>query len=381
MDARRRTVIAACVAVVLVSAGVAVALVVADRPAVSEEQRPGGFTPAEPTAEPTHSVVPTYTGPAVPGAEGTPTAGVPADGAVTPSPGAAVPLRAPVVAYRRDGWLCMTAEVDPAEKRLVRSSAGPFALSPDGVTLAWIDEASGRLGLTDTVRGVSVTVGPALASSQPSWAADSSRVVYTAPGPAAMRVRTDGTGAETLFDGTGAVCASSGGSIVGISATAPDELVVWHGGGRTVRIGAGAPVAAVVADGARVYFATRPAVTERSRIRSIAPDGTDLRDLASASASVKPVMIDDLRLAPDGGTLAYVERGDDGYARVFTVRQDGGTPLPLPGRRDCLLVGWGADGKTLLVIEGNALQGEVTSLARVRPDGTARTVLIRGASR
>jgi len=379
VGARPRAVIVACIAVAVVSAGAAVALLMADRSAVPEEERPGGFTPAQPTEEPTHSVVPTYTGPAVPGAEETPPGGAPADAAVSSSPGATAVQRAPVVAYRREGWVCVTSETEPEEKRLVRSSAGPFALSPDGATLAWIDEASGRLALTDTVRGVSVTVGPALASWQPSWAPDSSSVVYTAPGPTVARVGKDGTGIQTLFEGSDAVCPSSGGGVAGVSARSPDEIVVWREGGHVARIDVGAPVTSVAADDARVYYATRSVGTARARLGSVARDGTDQRDLALSSASTKPVMITDLRLAPGGDALAYVERGDDGYARVFTVSLDGGAPLPLPGRRDVLLVGWGADGKALLVVEGNALQGEETSLVRVRPDGTARAVLREGA--
>lgn len=380
MSARRRAVIAACVAVAVVSAGAAVALIVGDRPAVPEERRPGGFTPAQPTEEPTHSAVPTYTGPVVPGAEETPPAGAPADGAQPTRPGAAELQRAPVVAYRRDGWLCVTSETEPAEKRLVRSSAGPFALSPDGATLAWIDEASGRLVLTDAARSGSVTVGPGLVSSQLSWAPDSGAVAYTAPGPVVRRVLRDGTGVQTLFEGQDGVFASSGGDVVGISAGGASEIVVWREGGRVARIDVGAPVTSVAADDARVYYATRPSGTTPAQLGSIARDGTDPRGLAHSSAPTKPVMITDLRLAPDGRVLAYVERGDDGYARVLTVRLDGGAPLSLPGRRDCLLLGWGADGRSLLVIEGNALQSKVTSLVRVRPDGTARVVLREGAS-
>jgi len=378
VSARRRAVIAACVAVAVVSAGAAAALLMADRPAVPEEQRPGGFTPAQSTEEPTHSAVPTYTGPVVLGAEETPPAGAPTDGAQPTRPGAADPQRAPVVAYRRDGWLCVTSETEPAEKRLVRSSAGPFALSPDGATLAWIDEASGRLLLIDTARGESATVGPAVPSA-PSWASDSEAVVYTAPGPVVRRVLRDGTGAQTLFEGQEGVFASRGGSVVGISAGGASEIVVWREGGRVARIDVGAPVTSVAADDARVYYATRSVGTARARLGSIARDGTDPRDLVHSSASAKPVMVTDLRLSPDGRILAYAERGDDGYARVFTVRLDGGAPVPLPGRRDCLLLDWGADGQSLLVIEGNAVQSEVTSLVRVRPDGTARVVLKEGA--
>ncbi len=49
-------------------------------------------------------------------------------------------------------------------------------------------------------------------------------------------------------------------------------------------------------------------------------------------------------------------------------------------RRDNYFLQWSADSAWLYLIEGNAFQGESTSLYRVGRDGQGRRLLVQGAS-
>jgi hypothetical protein len=48
-------------------------------------------------------------------------------------------------------------------------------------------------------------------------------------------------------------------------------------------------------------------------------------------------------------------------------------------RHDDYLLRWSADGKKVLFIDGNVLQGDTTQLMSARPDNTLRLTVVRGA--
>ena len=400
IDRRRRTaLVVSGLVVVLAAAGGLLAVVTGGPSPVGTGEATRTITPAEPTTESIRTEVGTYTLPAVPGDDGeagtpgTPGAAAPGTSGTAvpgpPAPGASVAettKRAPLVAYRRDGWLCVSAEDGSAETRIAESAAGSFALSPDGGALAWIDEQSKMLrlalvsgGWTAGVGSVK-TVGPAEADT-PAWAPDSAWLVYTAPGPTVTRVRRDGSEAARLFTGSKPSVSADGSVVVGASAAAVSSvggaIEMWRDGTGTRTQVSGA-VTALASDGPRVYFA----IAEAEGTPSIAHarvDGGDVRPLVEVPASSRQVVFTDLILSPDGSRLIYAEHGDDGYSRVFVVNVIGGTPMSLALRRDCYPLGWSSDGASVFLIEGNALQGERTSLVRVGVPGGAREYVVQGA--
>ena len=91
------------------------------------------------------------------------------------------------------------------------------------------------------------------------------------------------------------------------------------------------------------------------------------------------VSIGSLVMSPDGSWLAYAEQGDDHSARVYAIPAGGGAVVRISGRRDAYPLQWaGAD--TLLLIEGNATQGEATSLVSAVVTSGVRKLIVEGAS-
>ena len=245
VENRRKAGIAAAIAIAVL--GVAGTLALS---ATREPMRGGSgetsstITPAEETSE-TSAAVPsdgddaadgTAGGPDGSGAEG----GV---GAVT-----AVPARGALVAYRREGKLCVSAEDGSGERALADSLAGVYTLSPDGGTIAYV-EGGGGLSLVDVASGAAVTVGPAT-QDPPSWAPDSSWLVYTAPGPVVMLVPRSGHGAIQLFAGSMPVVSVADGIVV--AAAESGGIAVWRGGALSV-VPTPGTVTGLATDGASVW--------------------------------------------------------------------------------------------------------------------------------
>jgi len=370
---RRRKVgiiIAAAVAVVAV---VAAGLVVAGRGSRSADEAGAerSFTPAGETVEATLSVEPGGDQ-TPPPSSGPPNASVP-DPEV---PGAAGVTRAPVVAYRAAGWLCVSDENGVGGRQVVPSAAGAFALSPDGATLAYVDAASGELWLADVADAGAVFIGPAEADL-PSWSPDSSWVAYTAPGPKVTRVGRAGGTKTVLFPGSMPSVSSVGSLVEGLSPAG--EIVMWQDGAAR-RLRPAGVVTSVACGAAGAYYGTIAASGGEASVRLMTTAGDD-RVLVATPAAPRAVTFGDLMLSPDGSWLAYAERSDDGYSRMYAVPSAGGAPSELCIRRDCYPLRWTADGSALLFIEGNAFQGDPTALMRVRPDGGSRRLLLSGVER
>lgn len=378
MDARRRTAITALsVAAVLLAGVVVFAVTSADRSGAGDEAPPP-ITPAEVTLEPTRSVVATYAPPDVGAGE----PGSSPDGPQTgdagsgrSAPGGPTVERSPLVAYRRDGWLCVVAEDGSGERRVAQAAGGAFALSPDGRALAWVEDDAGVLRVCDVASGVVVETGPAL-PGWPSWAADSSALVYTAPGPVVMRVPRDGDREQRLFAGSRPTyAADSADVVVGASADGDGSRVVVWRGGSTTRFGAQGRVTGIAAAGDALCVALASSDGEAPAIQVLdARDGT-VRGRFGRPSTDRAVAVTSLMPSPDGRWLAWTESGDDGYSRLFVARTGSAEVHALAGRRDCVPLGWSADGTALLAIEGNAFQGELTRLVSIGvPDGVRRTV-------
>ncbi len=331
-------------------------------------------------------------GPAVPGKAGeatttvtesfTVTASVSATSTVaTPTVGATstVPAfprftRATKVAYRLGGALWVAEESGAGPQKVATSAAGAFALSPDGATLAVVDAASKRLVLVEVGSSRVATVGPADVRS-PVWAPSSQWVAFT-NGAEVRRVAADGSGLRYLGKGTHVAVGPDAAAF----AYAGEGAVTYvDASGKQTRIPVRGRVDDLALGSDRLFYAVGGASRSVMSVRSVALDGSCDKQLAGSSADTKAGMYDELALSPDGSWLAYAVAGDDLHSRLRAMHTDGSADTALSLRHDDYLVKWSADGTTVLFIDGNVLQGEATQLMSVRPDGTLRTSILKGA--
>lgn len=374
IDRRHRALIALGVGVLVLTA-VVVGVAIVGR--IEPDPSPGAppvITPAEQTEAPA-SVVPSYT-PA-------PTPTVDPSEAITPgdfrpgtasAPGATAHQRAALVAYRRDGALCVASEDGSGARTLLPSASGAFALSPDGTIVAAVDD-NGVLWLHAVAGGQPVRVGAAEPET-PAWAPDSSWLVYTAPGPKVMRVGRDGADGQALMAGRMPAVAADGGSVVAVSPVSRDPAVLVWRGAAVARHTVSAPVTGVACDGVRIYLGTAPSSASGATLRSVTLDGKDGRVLVGGTQAMDDASFVSLGVSPDGVWLAYACHGDDGRSEVYALRLAGGDPVRISGRRDSYPLQWGATPGAFYLIEGNALQGETSSLVSVTlPAGTGRLVV------
>jgi hypothetical protein len=294
----------------------------------------------------------------------------------------AEPLIAPKIAYRKDGKLYVSAENGGGEQEVAASGRGAFTLSPDGTRLAWIDVADAALHVTE-VGGEDIVVGVA-EDVAPSWAPDSAWLVFTVPseqGSIVYRVKADGSTPEMLAPGHSARVSGDGQSVALIASAGPgqpgDVVVVDDEGDRLGHIAGAMAVEAVPVRGVIVYSVAGGKDAEE--IRAADPDGTDVMTLVGPARLGVPAVYAQLEPSPDEELLKYAATGDDGYSRVYVVELSGTpTPLALSIRRDTYPLRWASDARNLFIVEGNAFQGEKTSVIRVSEGGLGRTVVVEG---
>lgn len=300
-----------------------------------------------------------------------------ATGAVASSAVATVTGREPYLAYRKDGALWVAREDGTGETRLAAARDGDFALSPDGRTLAAVDAARGVLLLVDVASKRTAEL-PGADDLRPSWAPDSSWVAYTTDVPSArcVSVRPDGTGARTLAAGVGPRVSLDGGSVAFLEAGTARLAVARVGGaGRVVPGVTEVSGYEWAAGGVLVYATPGPGPSKLVRSR---PDGSDAVVLDTYSGA-RGAVFSQITPSPNGARIAYAETGDDGFSRLWAIAVDGSGRRYLSVRRDDYPVAWWADGSRIVFVQGNALQGETVDLMVVRPDGTARYLLVDGA--
>lgn len=368
VENRRKAGIAAAVAMAVLGVAATIALSAGRAPEDgSRGEASSTLTPAEETTETTM--------PASTEDDGADDAGTaPGTGQESASAGPAKYVHAPLVAYRRNGMLCVAAEDGSAARELAPSADGVFALAPDGSSIAVVDAGSATLLIIDVASGAQVSVGPA-AQDTPSWAPDSTWLVYTAPGPAVMRVARSGTGGAQLFAGSLPNVSVVDATVV--AAAASGEMAVWRNGSLTLLPAAGA-ITGLATDGTTVWCGSLSAEGGASLCAGTI-GGSDRRVVVASPQSTRAVTFSDLLLSTDGGQLVFSEQGDDGYSRMFAVPAAGGEAVALSVRRDCYPLRWTVDGTAVLFIEGNSFQGEPTSLMRSSATGMARRLLVSGA--
>ena len=378
IDRRHRALIALGAGVLAVVAIVIVFLLTGEPgPDATPETAPV-ITPAEQTEEPT-AVIPSYPLTPTADASAAATPGGPGTGASAAGPGETTSQPAALIAYRRAGALCVAGEDGSGERAVVPLGSGVFALSPDRTMIAAVDD-SGVLWLHTLEDGQSLRIGQAEPDA-PVWAPDSSWLVYTAPGPKVMRVNRGGTDVRALMTGRMPSVAADGRSVVAVSpASREPAVLVWRGTG-VARHAVSVPITAVACDGERIYLGTAPSGASGATLRSITLAGTGDRVLVGGSQDMRDASFVSIIVSPDGTWLAYACHGDDGRSELYALQLGETDPIRISGRRDSYPLQWAASGEVFYLIEGNALQGEATSLVSVAlPSGTRRLV-VSGASR
>ncbi|MDO8915832.1 MAG: hypothetical protein Q7W16_07110 [Coriobacteriia bacterium] len=314
-----------------------------------------------------------------------------ATSAVAPAGPTAVAMRRPYIAYRAGGSIWVCGEHGGGPHPVYSAGGGVFSLSPNALTLAYVDGASGILRMVDLASGRATTVGPAT-PLRPEWAFDSTFVVYTRPAPGGQseevaRVDANGGAARGLLqgwrgrlmpDGKAVIAApvmAAGGS-VGIAVLSDGRRVASTGKVRSEEV-CPAIGGLYFADSGGLATTTGGPLSSPS-IRWIGYDGKGERMLVARPSASAGVTFAELRLSPDGGWLVYAEAGDDGYSRLYALRTTGGAPVALTPHLDGYFVGWSADGSELLLVEGNAMQGEATRVSAMRPDGSGHRIVVEG---
>ncbi len=373
IERRRRALIAAGAGAVLVAMAVVVVVLLTRAPAAGPsatyEPIPGsGVATTPPTTDATGSV--TATG-----------AARADDASATASATGSTAAATCQIAY--SARVIRVASLTGREVTLAKSSEGVFRfVRPDSRTLAYVDAARRARARRCRVR-TPVTVGPA-ALDRPVWPTGSGWCAYTGAGTQAgvRRVSRDGSGASTLFAGESPTVSRDGSVIAGIriSADGSTSLVILRSGRATT-----VPVTGFALDIAvtpsRVFYAVAADDLADAEIRSADLSGGGTIVLRSGTQAGARSSFQELCVSPDGLRLAFAEAGDDGYSRLFAMNVgDGSAFVPLSVRRDDYPLCWGCDGR-LYFIEGNAWQGEATSLMAVGPDGTGRTTVLKDAGR
>ena len=145
-----------------------------------------------------------------------------------------------------------------------------------------------------------------------------------------------------------------------------------------VAVPSGDPIG--IALGNNRLFISTMSPAEGGSIWSVAFDGSGAKQLVkSGTAGNKGATFGRMLPSADGVSLLYAAESDDGYSRMWIVPSAGGAPFSLSSRRDNYPLLWSVSGKDILFIEGNAFQGEATSLYHVSPSGSRRLMLVNGA--
>lgn len=340
----------------------------------------GGFEPAQPTSASPLPGIDTSS-PASTDAESR-TAGVePVGGGETGF------TRASRIAFRLGGTIYVADESGSAPSTVARSERCRYALSPDGMTLALVEQ--GELVLFDTASGARIPVSDA-ADQEPAWLPDSSGLLFVRADTEhhgdvtdVWRVGRDGSGLKKLQQG-GSPSVSRDGRIVvvvGLPSVAMDSSFVFvsRDGARFKKLKVRGGIATAAAAEGGVVYAGILDGEGRARIVAVSVDDGEQAELGESSAADVAATWGRLVISPDGSCMAAEAAGDDGFSRVSILSLPGGKKTTVSVRRDGYLRGWSSTGEWLFYIEGNSFQGEATALMRVGCDGVGRRAIVTGA--
>jgi hypothetical protein len=304
-------------------------------------------------------------------AAGVATTEAPETSAPVPTP---VFTRAPHVAYRKDGALWLAGERGGSPLRVVTSRSGRFSLSPDAKTLAVVDGTTSVLTLVDVSSSKVTTVGVA-DIRPPVWSPSSAWLAFVR-GTAVSRVARDGSGVRPIGTGDQVAIAPDGESY---AVAASGTVTVTPRDGEPGRFVVKGNVSGLALGTGRIFYAISGTSRSTLSVHSAAFDGSGDKRLVGPPADTAAGSYTDLTLAPGGAWFAYAAAGDDMHSRLHAMHVDGTSDVLLSLRRDDYLLRWSGDGRTMLYIDGNDLQGDPTQLMSIHPDGTNRLTVLAGA--
>ena len=290
--------------------------------------------------------------------------------------------RAPKLAYRLDGDLYVAAEDGTGAVRVAESAMGFWSLSPDAKWLAYVDAAAETLHIA-MVGGGDREIGPA-ADSRLSWSPDSQTLAYARSDSGRFEVHTvraDGSAGRSIGPGHSPEISRDGKSIAFIGSGVPGQVgnVVLAGIDGSNAGGVGIKASEIVWGGDGLIFTSSSAEPGEERLYTALADGSSARELVGAAKEEKPVMYASLCTSPDGKRLAFAAHGDDGFSRAYVVETLDPSPVALSVRRDTYPQCWSSESDRVFFIEGNAFQGEQTSLMGAMPNGLGRVTIVEGA--
>jgi Tol biopolymer transport system component len=307
----------------------------------------------------------------------------------TSQPGTTAPSAGRRIAFHLGKTIYLASE-DAKSKTPMHVNGTNYALSPDGRAVAAIED--GKLMVASVgqhlLASSPATPGLTAEAIAPVWLPDSSAVLFVRSdkdGTAHIWILNRVTGAASEFaEGAGVAVAPDSQTVAIVptgDATTPTISVsrLSGGSGTTFQVPSGEPVA--VAMGRDRVFVSTVSAAGSSAIWSVTYDGKKKVKLVGNSPAVNAsVTYGELMLSPDGKKLLFAADGDDGYSRLWIVPTAGGTPTAISRRRDGYALGWSRDGKGVIFIEGNAFQGQTTSLWLSDLTGRRRTKLVEGAT-
>ncbi|MDR3687072.1 MAG: hypothetical protein P4L93_08975 [Coriobacteriia bacterium] len=382
---RNRTMLIAgvlAIVVVLIGAGVALAIL-AHRPA---PVRPH-MTPAQETsASPQPSLLTSSSLGATSSVVSTSTSSTTTATSTATTSTAGRVVRSGQIAYRLGGQIWVSAEDGTGAKAVYASAAGAYALSPDGKTLV-VAPSSSTCVLVDTTSLTQVPISGPI--DLPVWSPDSSWLAYTARtstgGYEVRRINRDGSGDARVLSGAARPQIAPDGQRIAVNQsidpTSTDILRVFDNGYngskvvRPVANGAGAQTFAWAASD--VLYFTKDRIGTADGWLGVTDKGiTKSSVIATLPVADPPVSPGDLYPSPDGSKVLLSMTGDDGHSRLYIADASAKKITPLSSLYDEYPVGWLLDGTAVLFIRGNAIQGETTALYRMRPDNTGRVQLV-----
>lgn len=310
-------------------------------------------------------------------------------GVRTPAPSSGGPSTQPGsrrIAFHIGETLYIASE-DGKSKTPMHVVGTNYTLSPDGRAVAAVEK--GKLMVASVgdhlLASSPVTPGLTAEAVAPVWTPDSSAVLFiraNKEGMARVWKLDRGTGVVTeIGPGAGIAVSPDGSTLVALPTEDLDAPMIsvtkFAGGNSTFRV-TGDPVA--IAAGKDRVFVSTVSTSGVSAIWSIAYDGSKQRKIVGTEAAGSAsVTYGELMLSPDGKKLLFAADGDDGYSRLWIAPVAGGKLTKLSGRRDGYAIAWKRDGTGVLFIEGNAFQGQATSLWQTDLTGNRRKMLLDGA--
>ncbi|HEY5505889.1 MAG TPA: hypothetical protein VIK83_00190, partial [Coriobacteriia bacterium] len=271
-------------------------------------------------------------------------------------------------------------------KAVFASASGDYALSPDGKMLV-VAQSVSTYALVNTASGAQLElVGPI---ELPSWSPDSSWLAYTAgsaiTGYSVRRVNRDATGDALVVTHAAKPQIARDGKRVALTTSldpgGSDPLQVYDISTKVLRRvpdGEGAENFAWAPSGV-LYFAKDSSGTVAGSLDVANSALSKSSVVARIPASDPPASAGALYPGPDGSKVLFALTGDDGYSRL-QIADVAAKKITSPTTLyDEYPKGWLLDGSAVLYIHGNAIQNEKTSLYRMRPDGTKRTIVVSGA--